>query len=82
MAHDMVISQARAPAHPGAVAVPMMVMTEGEAAARRYLEFFAAAIRNPHTRRAYARAVADFLAWCGDHGVPSVVAVQPLYVAA
>ncbi len=82
MAHDMVISQARAPAHPGAVAVPMMVMTGGEAAARRYLEFFAAAIRNPHTRRAYARAVADFLAWCEDHRVPLVAAVQPLHVAA
>ncbi len=82
MAHDMVISQARAPAHPGAIALPMVVMTEGEAAARRYLEFFAAAIRNPHTRRAYARAVADFLAWCEDHEVASVVAVQPLHVAA
>ena len=39
-------------------------------------------IRNPHTRRAYGRAVADFLAWCDDHGVRSVAAVQPLHVAA
>jgi len=46
------------------------------------MEFFAAAIRNPHTRRAYSRAVADFLAWCDDHGVRSVAAVQPLHVAA
>jgi hypothetical protein len=30
----------------------------------RFLEFFAANIRNPHTRRAYARAVVEFLAWC------------------
>ena len=36
----------------------------GERAGVRFLEFFAAAVRNPHTRRAYARAVADFLAWC------------------
>ena len=50
-------------------------------ARRRFLEFFAAAIRNPHTRRAYGRAVAEFLAWCQQHGVPSVMAVQPLHVA-
>jgi site-specific recombinase XerD len=48
----------------------------------RFLEFFAAQIRNPNTRRAYGRAVADFTAWCEDHGVPSIVAVQPLHVAA
>ena len=38
----------------------------------RFLEFFAAAIRNPHTRRAYGRAVGDFLGWCERHGVPSL----------
>ena len=27
-------------------------------------EFFAARISNPHTRRAYARVVRRFLAWC------------------
>ncbi len=64
------------------LAVPVLVAAAGERAFLRFLEFFAAAIRNPHTRRAYARAVADFLAWCGDHGVPSVAAVQPLHVAA
>jgi site-specific recombinase XerD len=45
------------------------------------MEFFAANIRNPHTRRAYGRAVADFLAWCDQHGLPSIAAVQPLHVA-
>ena len=64
------------------LAVPVLVAAAGERASLRFLEFFAAAIRNPHTRRAYARAVADFLAWCEDHGVPSVAAVQPLHVAA
>jgi len=29
----------------------------------RFLEFFAANIRNPHTRRTYARATEEFLAW-------------------
>ncbi len=46
------------------------------------LEFFASTLRNPHTRRAYARAVTDFLLWCEDHGVSSITAVQPLHVAA
>ena len=48
----------------------------------RFLEFFAANIRNSHTRRAYGRAVAELLAWCDDAGVPSITAVQPLHVAA
>jgi hypothetical protein len=43
---------------------------------------FAANIRNPHTRRARDRAVAEFLAWRADQGVPSVAAVQPLHVSA
>ena len=34
----------------------------GERASIRFLEFFAANIRNPHTRRAYYRA-AEPLAW-------------------
>ena len=36
------------------------------AAERRFLEFFAAQIRNSNTRRSHSRAAADFLAWCGD----------------
>ena len=46
----------------------------------RFLEFFAANLRNPHTRRAYARAVAEFLA-CKRASAwePSIVAVQPVH---
>ena len=64
------------------LAVPALVAAAGERVSLRFLEFFAAAICNPHTRRAYNRAVADFLAWCDAHGVSSVAAVQPLHVAA
>ncbi|MBK3804481.1 tyrosine-type recombinase/integrase, partial [Azospirillum brasilense] len=60
---------------------PPLVATAGERASVRFLEFFAAQIRNPHPRRAYARAVADFLTWCETAGVPSLTAVQPLHVA-
>jgi site-specific recombinase XerD len=62
-------------------ALPALITAAGDQAARRFLEFFAATIRNPHTRRAYSRAVADFLAWCGEYGVTSITAVQPLHVA-
>jgi site-specific recombinase XerD len=61
--------------------VPVLIAAAGDHASRRYLEFFAANIRNPHTRRAYSRAVTDFLAWCDDNQVPSITAVQPLHVA-
>ena len=69
-------------AGPGGSAIPALVAAAGERARRRFLEFFAANIRNPHTRRAYGRAVAEFLAWCERAGVPSLAAVQPLHVAA
>ena len=62
--------------------VPALVAGAGERASMRFLEFFAANIRNPHTRRAYARAAEEFLAWCADAGVPSIAAVQPVHVAA
>jgi hypothetical protein len=43
--------------------VPALVASAGDRAGVRFLEFFAANIRNPHTRRAYARALDEFLAW-------------------
>ena len=61
--------------------VPSLVAAAGGRASTRFLEFFAANIRNAHTRRAYSRAVGDFLAWCADAGVPSIAAVTPLHVA-
>lgn len=44
--------------------LPSLVAAAGERAGIRFLEFFGSSIRNPHTRRAYGRAVSDFLAWC------------------
>ncbi|MEO8883226.1 MAG: site-specific integrase [Devosia sp.] len=66
---------------PGSLPIPGLIVVAGERAGVRFLEFFAAIIRNPHTRRAYARAVTGFLLWCEDAGVPSIAAVQPLHVA-
>jgi site-specific recombinase XerC len=86
VAGDLILPIAGSPALPGAPATaghaPALVQAAGERARIRFLEFFAAGIRNPHTRRAYARAAADFLAWCEvEAGVGSLTAVQPLHVA-
>jgi hypothetical protein len=40
----------------GRSAVPAVIEDAGESARRRFLEFFAASIRNPNTRAAYAQA--------------------------
>lgn len=62
-------------------ALPVLVTAGGDRASIRFLEFFASTIRNPHTRRAYARATTDFLTWCGERCVASITEVQPLHVA-
>lgn len=61
--------------------VPILVAGAGDHAKYRYVDFFASAIRNPNTRRAYAHAAGDFLAWCDQVGVSSLAAVQSLHVA-
>jgi len=61
--------------------LPALVKASGKRAGIRFLEFFAAQIRNPHTRRAYGRAVGESLAWCESVGVTSLPDVQPLHVA-
>jgi site-specific recombinase XerD len=52
------------------------------ATAQRVFEFFTAHIRNPHTRRAYAKAAGAFAAWCEAHGLDQLRDVQPFHVAA
>jgi hypothetical protein len=42
-------------------------------AARRFLEFFTANIRNPNTRRAYARAAVQFAVWCEENDLRELV---------
>jgi len=56
--------------------------TPDPAAARRFLEFFTANIRNPHTRKAYAKAAGEFADWCEHAGIEHLRDVQPVHVAA
>jgi integrase/recombinase XerC len=61
--------------------LPVLIASADDRVQLRFLEFFAANIRNPNTRRAYARGISEFLGWCSLHGVASIAAVQPLHVA-
>jgi len=49
---------------------------------RRFWEFFTVNTRNPHTRRAYFKAVEAFAAWCAGRRLHDLAAVTPMHVAA
>ncbi len=57
------------------------LFTSSPAATRRTLEFFTANIRNPNTRRAYARACGYFFRWCERRGL-TLATIRPFDVAA
>jgi site-specific recombinase XerC len=61
--------------------VPALIADAGETAGWQYVEFFTANIRNPHTRRAYARACSQFFAWCEERGL-TLTTIRPFDVAA
>jgi hypothetical protein len=61
--------------------VPRVIADAGDQAARRFLEFFAATIRNKNTRMAYYRAVCDFFSWCDRHRIGGIADIEPLHVA-
>jgi len=62
--------------------LPALFAAAGERTAWRFVEFFTATIRNPHTREAYARAVGRFLAWYEGRGLRDLRALTPVMVAA
>ena len=61
--------------------VPALIADLGDDASWRYVEFFTANIRNPHTRRAYARACSRFFGSCEQRGL-ALTAIRPFDVAA
>src|SRR5262249_27636821 len=65
-------------------AVPALVADAGDEAAKDFLEFFAATIRNRNTREAYYRACCRFFAWCEDRrtGIATLTDIEPIHVAA
>jgi site-specific recombinase XerD len=61
---------------------PTLVAAVGERASYRFFEFFTAQIRNPNTRRAYARAAVEFFDWLAARGVTQLAAIESVHVAA
>jgi Phage integrase, N-terminal SAM-like domain len=62
-------------------AVPALVADAGEDAVRRFLEFFAATIRNKNTRVAYYNDIRQFFAWCERRGIDGLRRIEPIHVA-
>ena len=75
------MTRALTKALPAAVALPALFAPDADAA-RRFVEFFTANIRNPNTRRAYAHAAAEFAAWCEHNGLRELRDIEPVNVAA
>src|SRR6266849_5379580 len=66
---------------PGSVALPKLFAPDQDAA-RRFIEFFTANIRNPNTRRAYARVVTEFAVWCEQNDLRELADIEPVHMAA
>jgi integrase/recombinase XerD len=64
----------------GLDSLPALIARAGEQAAWRFVEFFAANIRNKNTRAAYAHAVAQFFDWCEARHL-SLTDLRPALVA-
>ena len=60
---------------------PPLIVASGARGSYRFLEFFTAQIRNPHTRRAYARAAAESFDWLESRGVTQLAAIESVHVA-
>jgi integrase/recombinase XerD len=84
MSREVVISESKALAvgTRDGILVPRVIAAAGDQAARRFLEFFAATIRDKNTRIAYYRAAARFFAWCDRHKIGEIADIEPLHVAA
>jgi integrase/recombinase XerD len=62
--------------------LPVQIAAAGGQAARRFIEFFTANIRNRNTRTAYLRAVSDFFSWTDRIGLKQLETLEPVHVAA
>ena len=60
--------------------IPALIVDAGDQASWRYIDFFTSNIRNPNTRRAYARACGSFFAWCEDRGL-ALATIRPFDVS-
>jgi site-specific recombinase XerD len=71
----------RAAASARLAAVPALFAPTTPETTRRFIEYFAANIRNANTRRAYLLAVRSFVAWCAAQHLHDLVDIEPIHVA-
>src|SRR5437588_1229953 len=77
MSNELVrASSVSVPAVSGQAALPLLVERAGGAARFAWEEFFYAEHHNPHTQKAYLRAVKAFLGWAEGQGV-ELAAITP-----
>jgi site-specific recombinase XerD len=69
------------PVAPGLGAMPALVLSAGEHGTYRFLEFFAAHLRNPNTRVAYFRDVCAFFQWCERRKIRGLADIRSHHVA-
>lgn len=60
--------------------VPRVVARAGPRAEEKFVEFFAASIRNPNTRMSYLRAIKRFFAWAEAASL-SLAHIRPIHAA-
>jgi integrase/recombinase XerD len=81
MSISSIITLSSTSLQPTSRGVPALFTDAGRNAAQRFIEFFTANIRNPHTRAAYARAARQFARWCDRHEL-SLTQLTPVHIAA
>ena len=82
MTQELVVLEPRQVRRTAPAGLPALITGADAKTRRRFVEFFAANIRNPNTRRAYLRAVTDFFTWCEQHQLEDLASIQPVHVAA
>src|SRR5713226_364741 len=82
MSRELVPIPSRDLTRAGIENLPAAIGRAGEAAAWRFVEFFAATIRNRNTRAAYAQAITQFFSWCEKHRILTLAEIKPVVIAA
>jgi integrase/recombinase XerD len=81
MIQDLIPIPSRQLGRAGIERLPVTIARAGEKAARRFIEFFTANIRNKNARVAYAHAVTRFFDWCELHKL-RLEDLKPAFIAA
>lgn len=81
MPTTLVPADEHALARVGLSSLPSIITNAGPDAARRFVEFFVAQIRNRNTRAAYGHAVRRFFAWCRKRHL-ELSTISPVAIAA